>query len=564
MAKVRVAERVSTSVNDWVELYALNQGDGCYLTLVDLLTLGYAKYADNIVVSNMGHSLTYRALEELSRHFASFLQQHYKIKKGDRVAIMMPNCLQYYVVLHAIIRAGGVVVNINPLYKPRELQHQVNDAQCATIIITSTSAAVLSEVLADTTIKNVVVTDLGDLLGFFKGSVVNFVVKYVKRLVKAFNIPQAIYFKQALTLGRQQQFSPVECAPADLAFLQYTGGTTGVAKGAMISHANMCANVWQCRTWAGEHLRECAKVALCPLPLYHIFSLMINAFSVFTVGGNVVLVTDPRDIPGLVKLFRSYPVTMFTSLNTLYNALLNNEEFRRGDFSTLKLAIGGGMATRPSVAAEWQKVTKNCIIDGYGLTETSPVVSINPIDSRQFSGSVGKPTVATSVEFRDDQGHVVPNGEVGELCVEGPQVMLGYWNNPQETALVLSADGWLKTGDMGKFNAQGFITLVDRKKEMISVSAFKVYPNEVEEVLTSHPGILEAAVIGVPDEASGEHVKAFVVKKDPKLTADDILAYCRDKLTAYKRPHEIEFRDSLPKSNVGKVLRRLLRDEEQK
>lgn len=562
MTDVKVRDHLSRSVEEWNALYSLNKGDGCYLTLVDLIEQSSSKYGDDIAVSNMGCSLSFKELRQLSLEFASFLQHHYKIKKGDRVAIMMPNCLQYYIVLHAIILAGAVVVNVNPLYKPRELQHQLNDAECETIVIISLSASVLSEVLAETQIKNIVVTNLGDCLGLVKGTLLNFALQYIKQLIKPFQLPQAIRFKKALALGRQQAFLPVNCFPGDIAFLQYTGGTTGVAKGAMISHANLCANVWQCRAWAGKYLKDYAKTALCPLPLYHIFSLMINAFSVFTVGGEVILVTDPRNIPALAKIFRRNKVTMFTSLNTLYVALLANETFRGCDFSSLKLSIGGGMATRPSVAKEWQKITGTVIIDGYGLTETSPVISINPIDSPRFSGTVGKATVATEVEIRDEEGQSMPLGEAGEICVSGPQVMLGYWKNPQETALVINDDGWLKTGDIGFIDQQGFITLVDRKKELISVSGFKVFPNEVEDVLTSLPGVLEAAVIGVPDKVSGEHVKAFVVKKDPTLSAADILAYCQKNLTGYKRPHEIEFRDSLPKSNVGKVIRRVLREEE--
>lgn len=554
--------RITTSVDQWKELYKVNKGVGAHLTLVELLERSYETYADHPAVTNMDVTLTYRQLGELSTHFASFLQQHYQIKPGDRVAIMMPNCLQYYVALHAILRVGGVVVNVNPLYKPRELLHQVNDAGCETIILMSISAAVLEEVISETRIKNVVVTNLGDLLGTLKGTLVNAVVKYIKRRVKPYYLPDATSFKKGLALGRQWPLSRVKCAPEDIAFLQYTGGTTGVAKGAMLAHGNMCANVWQAYNWGGNHLEACLKIAICPLPLYHIFSLMINAFSIFMLGGHVVLITDPRDLPQYAKLFRQYRVTMMTGLNTLYAGLLHNEAFRQADFSHLKLCVGGGMATRHAVAEEWQKVTKNTIVDGYGLTETSPLISINPIDARQFSGSVGKPAMATAIELRDDESNVVQEGEPGEICVKGPQVMLGYWQNPEETANVLSPDGWLKTGDIGRFDEQGLLTLIDRKKELISVSGFKVYPNEVEDVLTSHPGILEAAVIGLPDEASGERVVAYVVKEDPDITADDIKAYCHETLTGYKRPHEIVFRAELPKSNVGKVLRRILRDEE--
>lgn len=558
-----LANRSREPVGDGVDQNAPNSESGYYATLVDLLEAGYAAHPNAPAVSNMGATLTYAELGKLSANFASYLQHQLKIKKGDRVAIMMPNCLQYYVALHAILRVGAVIVNINPLYTSRELAYQLNDAQCENIILMTTSAARLSEIIATTPVKNVVLTQLGDLLGVLKGSLINWAVKYIKRIVRPFSLPQAVYFKKALEQGAQQPFSPVACLPSDIAFLQYTGGTTGVSKGAIISHANICANVWQARTWAGERLEEYSHVALSPLPMYHIFSLMITAFAVYSVGSHVILITDPRDIPALVKVWRQYPVTMFTGLNTLYAALLRNADFCNLDFSHLKFSISGGMATREVVANDWQRVTKNCIIDGYGLTEASPVVSINPIDTPHFNGTIGKALINTAVKVCDDDGNPLPTGELGELWAKGPQVMKGYWNNPQETANVLTQDGWLKTGDMCSINEEGYIKLIDRKKEMIVVSGFKVFPNEVEEVLTSYPGVLEACVIGVPDEHSGEHVKAFVVKKNPNLTAEEIMEFCRKNLTGYKRPHSVVFRDSLPKSNVGKVLRRALKEEEQ-
>lgn len=550
------------SVEEWIELQKSNQDKGAFLTLVELLENGYSEFSNKIAVSNMGHDLSYRELNELSTHFAGFLQNQFHIKKGDRVAIMLPNCLQYCVALHAILRIGAVVVNINPMYKPRELQHQVNDAECETIIIMSMSASILSEVLAQTNVKNVIITQLGDMLGIVKGTFINLAVKYFKKLVRPYTIPNAISFKNALSIGKQLKMSRVEISADDIAFLQYTGGTTGVAKGAMLAHANMCANVWQTRMWAGEQLNEFGKTALNPLPLYHIFALMINAFTIYSIGGRVILITDPRDISQYPKLFRHYSITMLTGLNTLFNALLSCKKFRQLDFSQLKFTVGGGMATRQAVSEEWQRVTKHVIIDGYGLTEACPVVSINPINTQHYTGNIGKPVIATQVDVQDDQGQSLPVGEAGELCIKGPQVMLGYWKNPSETKNVLSESGWLKTGDMVEIDKEGFITIVDRKKELISVSGFKVYPNEVEEVLASHPGISEAAVIGIPDKTSGEHVKAYVIKKDPNLTVEEIMAYCQDNLTGYKRPHEIVFRDSLPKSNVGKVLRRALREEE--
>lgn len=536
---------------------------GHYENLVELVEVGYKNYAQNIAVTNMGVSLTYAQLAVLSTHFASYLQNSLNIQKGDRVAIMMPNCLQYYVAIHGILRAGAVIVNINPLYTPRELAYQLTNAKCQHIILSTTAAAHLAEILSSTPVKNIILTNLGDMLGLIKGCLINFAIKYIKHAVRKFILPNAVYFKTALAKGKKQVFKKVNISANDMAFLQYTGGTTGVSKGAILTHANMCANVWQARSWAKTELAGYAQLALSPLPLYHIFSLTITAFCVYTVGGHVLLVTDPRNIPSLVKLFKNNAITMITGLNTLYAGLLRNNDFCQLDFSTLKLTISGGMGTREVVANEWQRVTKNCIIEGYGLTEASPIVCINPIDTKQFNGTIGKAVVNTVVEIHDDNGHALPVGEVGELCAKGPQVMKGYWENPEETAKVLTADGWLKTGDMCSIDSKGFVKLIDRKKELIVVSGFKVYPNEVEDVLTAHPGILEAAVTGAPDSNSGEHVKAYVVKKDPALTADDIMNYCREKLTGYKRPHEVEFRDSLPKSNVGKVLRRVLRDEQE-
>ena len=546
---------------------ALNQNtpsseSGYFTNLVDLLEACYTKYPNNPAVTNMGATLTYAELGNLSTNFASYLQHHLKIKQGDRVAIMMPNCLQYYIALHGILRAGGVVVNINPLYTPRELAYQLNDAQCENIILMTTSASRLSEIISTTAVKNVILTQLGDFLGMIKGPLINWALKYIKRIVHPFALPQAVNFKHALTLGAQYPFSPVTCSPNDMAFLQYTGGTSGISKGAILSHANMCANVWQARTWAGEYLEKYSQVALSPLPMYHIFSLTITAFAVYSVGSHVILITDPRDIPSLIKTWQQYPVTMLTGINTLYAALLRNPDFSKLDFSTLKLAVSGGMGTREIVATDWQRVTKKCIIEGYGLTEASPVISINPIHTAHFNGTIGKALVNTETKICGDDGHSLPLGEAGELWVRGPQVMKAYWNNPQETTQVLTEDGWLKTGDICSINEEGYIKLIDRKKEMIVVSGFKVFPNEVEEVLTSHPGILEAAVIGVPDQHSGEQVKAFVVRKHPDLTAEDIMSYCRENLTGYKRPHSVVFRDALPKTNVGKVLHRVLRDEE--
>lgn len=533
-----------------------------YKSIVDYFERNCEKHSDFKAVTNMGTSLTYRELEEKTRYFAAYLQNCLHLKKGDRLAIMMPNCLQYYISLFGALRAGLTVVNVNPLYTSRELTHQLSDSGAESIVIMANFGHTLEESLPDTPIKNIIVTQLGDMHGFLKGHIVNIVVKYFKRMVPTFFLPNAIEFNTTLTEGENKIFNAVELSSSDTAFLQYTGGTTGVAKGAVLSHRNIIANALQCLEWAKFQLTSETEVAISPLPLYHIFSMTISCFVMMGLGAETVLITNPRDIPGFVKELKHTPFTFMISINTLCNALLHNEEFKSVDFSRLKSCINGGMPTTKSVADKWEEVTGVPITEGYGLTETSPVVTINSFERGIFTGGIGYPIPSTEIDVRNEEGQSVPIGEVGELCVKGPQVMAGYWNMPEETARVLSDDGWLRTGDMVKVNNEGLVTVVDRKKDMILVSGFNVYPNEVEEVIMSHPKVLEAAVVGIEnEEQSGEAVKAVIVRKDPSLTYDEVIAHCRKELTPYKVPHFIDFRDELPKSPVGKILRRALREE---
>lgn len=533
-----------------------------FSSLAELFTQSCKKYADHRAVTSMGTSLTFSQLESKSRHLAAYFQQDLGLKPGDRVAIMLPNVLQYYVTLFAILRAGLVVVNVNPLYTKRELAHQLADSGAETIVIMANFAHVLEHAIPETAVKNIVVTELGDLFPWPKNLLVNAVVKYIKHMVPTWHIPEAKKFNDVLSQGVKLNLEPVAIEKEDIAFLQYTGGTTGRAKGAMLTHASMLSNAQQCITWARGVMREGAEVAVAPLPLYHIFSLTISCFTMLQLGGEVVLIANPRDIPGLVKELASTNYTMFVGLNTLYNALMANKKFRELDFSSLRLSIAGGMATQQKVADRWRQITGKNIVEGFGLTEASPVIAINPFTIDKFNHSVGLPVPSTEVDIRDGDNKSLPIGEVGELCVRGPQVMKGYWKNPHETEKVLDEDGWLRTGDMAKLDENGFIFLVDRKKDMVLVSGFNVYPNEVEEVIASCKGVLEAAVIGIPCAASGECVKAFVVKKDPELTKETVMAHCRENLTGYKRPRFLEFVDDLPKSPVGKILRRELREKE--
>lgn len=532
-----------------------------YTSLVEMFEQSVARFADQPAFINMGQVMTFRKLEERSRAFAAYLQNELGLKKGDRVALMMPNLLQYPIALFGVLRAGMVVVNVNPLYTPRELEHQLNDSGASAIVIVSNFAHTLEKVVFNTQVKHVILTRMGDQLSAAKGTLVNFVVKYIKRLVPKYNLPDAISFRSALQRGRRQQYIKPDITNNDLSFLQYTGGTTGVAKGAMLTHRNMQANLIQSRAAYGPLLNEGHELVVTALPLYHIFALTVNCLLFIEMGGCNLMITNPRDIPGMVKELNRYPFTALTGVNTLFNALLNNEDFRELDFSTLRLSVGGGMSVQRSVAEKWEKLTGRHLLEGYGLTECAPLVSGNPYDLKHYSGSIGLPVPSTDVRLVDDNGNEVPRGEAGELQVKGPQVMLGYWQRPEATDEILK-DGWLSTGDVVTIDDEGFMRIVDRKKDMILVSGFNVYPNEIEEVVSMHDKVLECAAIGVPSEASGEMVKICVVKKDPSLTRDELIAHCRKHLTGYKVPKKVEFYDELPKSNVGKILRRKLREEQ--
>lgn len=531
-----------------------------YQSLVDMFEQATARYADQPAFMNMGEVMTFRKLEERSRAFAAYLQQGLGLQKGDRVALMMPNLLQYPVALFGILRAGMVVVNVNPLYTPRELEHQLNDSGASAIVIVSNFAHTLEKVVEKTQVKHVILTRMGDQLSAAKGTLVNFVVKYVKRLVPKYHLPDAISFRSALQHGYRLQYIKPEIINDDLAFLQYTGGTTGVAKGAMLTHRNMLANLEQVRAAYSPLLFERKELVVTALPLYHIFALTMNCLLFIELGGQNLLITNPRDIPGLVKELAKYPFTAMTGVNTLFNALLNNKEFQQLDFSSLHLSAGGGMPVQQVVAERWEKLTGRFLLEGYGLTECAPLVSANPHDMDYHSGSIGLPVPSTEVKLIDDEGEEVPPGEPGELCVKGPQVMLGYWQRPDATDEILQ-EGWLRTGDIAVMDDEGFMRIVDRKKDMILVSGFNVYPNEIEDVVMQHSGVLEVAAVGVPSGASGEAVKIFVVKKDASLTEEALIVFCRRHLTGYKVPKLVEFREELPKSNVGKILRRELRDE---
>ena len=531
-----------------------------YESLVGLFEAAVKRYGDRAAFINMGQQMSFNQLEERSRAFAAWLQQGLGLKKGDRVALMMPNLLQYPVALFGVLRAGMIVVNVNPLYTPRELKHQLNDSGASAIVIVSNFAHTLEKVVAETAIKQVVLTRLGDQLSPVKGTLVNFVVKYVKRLVPKYHLPNAISFRDVLQQGKALSYERPAMSNDDLAFLQYTGGTTGVAKGAMLTHRNMQANLEQTKATYGSVLRDGKELVVTALPLYHSFALTVNGLLFLDLGGTNLLITNPRDIPGFVKEMAKYPFTAITGVNTLFNALLNDSHFQKLDFSSLRLSAGGGMSVQKVVAERWEKLTGHYLLEGYGLTECAPLVSVNPYDITCHNGSIGLPIPSTDIRVSDEQGNEVAPGEPGELCIRGPQVMRGYWQHPEATEEVMK-NGWLHSGDIVTVDREGFIRIVDRKKDMILVSGFNVYPNEIEDVLMQHSKVREAAAIGVPSDLSGEAVKVCVVKKDPSLTKEELLDHCRRQLTGYKVPKIIEFRDELPKSNVGKILRRELRDE---
>ncbi|GAB4464726.1 MAG: long-chain fatty acid--CoA ligase [Burkholderiaceae bacterium] len=530
-----------------------------YASLKDIFENSCARFADLPAYGNMGHSITYRELDEASRAFGAYLQKVAGLKRGDRVAIMMPNLLQYPVALFGALRAGFTVVNTNPLYTPRELEHQLRDSGATAIVVVENFAHVLQQVVGNTPVKRVITTQIGDLFPVLKRVLVNFVVKRVKKMVPAWSIAGAVDFRSALAAGRAQALDDVALTRDDLAFLQYTGGTTGVAKGAMLTHGNMVANLQQVHAWIARDLADGKEVGLIPLPLYHVFALTVNLV-LMKIGAHIVLVTNPRDIPAFIATLKKTPVTVMIGVNTLYNALLNAPGFPEVSLRQLKVAAAGGMAVQRAVAQRWKAATGVALVEGYGLTETAPIAICNPLNIEEWTGNIGVPIPSTEAAVLDDEGKPLPPGEVGEICIRGPQVMKGYWNRPDETAKVFTPDGWFRTGDMGFMDASGAFKITDRKKDMIIVSGFKVFPNEVEDVVMLHPGVLEVAAIGAPDERSGEAVKIVVVRKDPTLTTEALLEHCRKHLTGYKVPKLVEFRDEpLPKTNIGKILRRELR-----
>jgi long-chain acyl-CoA synthetase len=530
-----------------------------YRSIGDLFEKSVAAYRDRPAYHNMGKTIGFGDLDRMSRDFGAWLQAK-GLAKGARVAVMMPNCLQYPIAMFGTLRAGCTVVNVNPLYTARELEHQLKDSGAEVIVVLENFAKTVEEVLARTPLKHVVIAALGDMLGL-KGAIVNFVVRKVKKMVPAFELPGAMRFNDVLREGAGLQLKPVQVGHEDIAFLQYTGGTTGVSKGAMLLHRNILANIEQANAWLLPGLGDEPAVIITALPLYHIFSLTVNCLTMTKVGGLNVLITNPRDIPAFVKELGKHRYNIITGVNTLFNAFLNNPDFAKLDFSAVKLCVGGGMAVQKAVAERWKQVTGRTLLEGYGLTETSPCATMNPLNLAEYSGSIGLPMPSTEIVLRDDLGKEVERGKPGEICVRGPQVMKGYWNRPDETAKVLGADGFLATGDVGEMDEKGFVRIVDRKKDMILVSGFNVYPNEIEQVVAMHPGVLECAAIGVPDANAGEVPKLFVVKKDPALTEADLRKHWEANLTGYKRPKSVEFRKELPKTNVGKILRRALREE---
>ncbi|MGB5512172.1 MAG: AMP-binding protein [Woeseiaceae bacterium] len=531
-----------------------------FRSILQLIEHGFAEYPNNPAYTNMGRTITYAELNELSRQFAAYLQQTLGLTRGERVAIMLPNILQYPVAMCGAFRAGLVVVNVNPLYTARELKHQLKDSGARCIVILENFAHILADVIADTDIDHTVTTGAGDLLAQPKAAITNFVLRHIKKSVPPYKIANSTSLKKALKMGAQQTLKPVDIGFADIAYLQYTGGTTGVSKGAMLSHRNMVYNVQQTIVWQGDAYKGAEPIiAITALPLYHIFSLQGNCLTMMAQGGLNVLITNPRDFEGFAKEIAQYKFSLFTGVNTMFAALMNTPSFKDIDFSYLRVCIGGGMAVQPAVAKDWKKATGSTILQGYGLTETSPAAVVCRIDS-DFDGSIGLPIPSTEVIIVGEDGNPMPIGSVGEICIKGPQVMEGYWQRPTDTADVMLPGGWLRTGDIGRMDEGGYLWIEDRKKDMILVSGFNVYPNEIENVIVEMPGILEAAAIGIPDERSGEIVKVFVVRTDPSITEQDVIEHCRASLTGYKRPKLVEFRDELPKTNVGKILRRALRE----
>ncbi|MGY6742377.1 MAG: AMP-binding protein [Cecembia sp.] len=534
-----------------------------YSSVVNLFEESVKKFGNAIAYECMGKTITFNEVDQLSKKFASYLQNDLNMKKGDRVAIQMPNCLQYPVALFGTLRAGMVVVNTNPLYTPREMKHQFEDSGADAIVIVANFANNLEKIRHEIRAKHVIVTELGDMLGGLKGTIVNFVVKHVKKMVPAYNLPRAISWKKMMGSADASKFRREEMRLNDTAFLQYTGGTTGVSKGADLTHGNIVANMQQISAWMKPKLKDSEEIVITALPLYHIFALTVNCLAMMKIGAHNVLITNPRDMPGFIKELGKHKFTVITGVNTLFNGLLNQEAFHKLDFSALKVAVGGGMAVQQATAEKWEKVTGTPLAEGYGLTETSPVAVCNPIDGTERIGTIGIPLPNTDVKIIDDNGKDLPTGERGELCIKGPQVMRGYWNRPEETEKVMDGD-WFKTGDIAVIDEDGFVKIVDRKKEMILVSGFNVYPNEVENAIAMHPKVLETGVIGMPDDKSTEKVVAYVVPKDKSVTEEEIIAHCRNELTNYKVPREVYFADELPKTNVGKILRRKIKEMHEK
>jgi long-chain acyl-CoA synthetase len=532
-----------------------------YTSLVHLVDDSVERFADRPAYTSMGRTIDFATYERLARWFAAYLQNSAGLTKGDRIAIMLPNVLQYPIALYGALRAGLTVVNTNPLYTARELEHQLTDSGAKAIVILENFAHTLESVIDKTQVRTVIVAGVGDQLGWPKSSIVNFVVRHVRKQVPAWNLPGSIRFNTALNEGKYQRFTPVPVTSDDIAFLQYTGGTTGVAKGAMLTHRNIVANVLQAGAWIGTEARYGEDIVITALPLYHIFALTGNWAVFVKFGAHSILIANPRDFPAFVKEMKQYRFTFIAGVNTLFNALLNTPGFEEVDFSALRISLGGGMAVQRAVAERWQQVTGNVLTQAWGLTETSPAACVNPFHIKEFNGSIGLPIPSTEISIRDETGSELPIGEIGEICVRGPQVMRGYWNRPEETAQVMLPDGWLRTGDIGRIDSEGFVYIEDRKKDMILVSGFNVYPNEIESVIAAHPGVLEVAAVAQPDERSGETVALFIVKKDPNLTEQQVIDFARSQLTGYKVPRHVYFRSELPKTNVGKILRRQLRDE---
>ena len=532
-----------------------------YKSITDVFNQSAQKFGGKPAFCNMGKTLTYAETAKLITDFASYLQNVLKLPRGERVAIMMPNLLQYPVALFGTLQAGMVVVNTNPLYTPRELEHQLKDSGATTIVVLENFANTLELVLPRTQIKHVIVASVGDMFGTIKGTLMNFVLRKIKKAVPEYRIPNAVPFQTAMKQGAALPFTQGDITREDTAFLQYTGGTTGVAKGAVLSHGNICANMLQAKEWIRNQLREGKETVIAALPFYHIFALTVNLMIFTNAGSKIILITNPRDMKGFIGELKKERISVFVGVNTLFNGMVNQPDFATVDFSDLRLTLGGGMATQKAVAEKWKDITGTPIVEAYGLTEASPGVCCNPLNIETYSGGIGLPIPSTEIELRDADGSTVAQGQPGELWVKGPQVMQGYWNRPEETAKAIDARGFLETGDIAVMDEKGWFKLVDRKKDLIVVSGFNVYPNEIEEVIAHNDKVMEVACIGVPNEKTGEALKVFVVKKDPSLTKEELIAFCRTELTGYKVPKDIEFRDELPKSNVGKILRRELREQ---